>query len=446
MRDRTKATWTTVLRLAMASGTLACAPLCAAPSKGTTAYQRGIELFQQQLYEDALENFYQALYNKPDDIQLNLWMGRTAYKAGNYEEALFAYQRTLVLDENNFVARVEKARTHRELGANDDARRELAFVIERCLEPKLLLECEHILKSLPTPSRHHLHGSVTVKYEYDSNASLGTLREIPDPFRDTVMIAPTGESDSVISVTGLATYKHDTNIDGLFLKAVGLSLYREHFHQNSLDLMMLKGSGGVDYVCLPWLFTAHLEKSYTWMRWDLNRNNWGFGGSLSRKFGDKFTLRLRGSHTERHHYSSSSGGNTHGHVNYGSLDGVYRFSPKHTLVIELASRYAKSPATEHTTSNFFQLKERATYLWKPWDRVTVDSTIYFRKDWYQEAHRTYTDRKRCDFAFSIKGGVSVNVWKCFVWVLDAEYLNNDSNIPSSKYNAKRVGTGMRGIF
>jgi Tfp pilus assembly protein PilF len=110
----------------LASGTLPSRG-GAAPTSPEAARQarlhndRGMDLYRERRYADALAEFIAATTLSPHDAQAANNVGFVHYKLGQHEEARKWLERTIAIDAQRAVAWLNLGDTHEKLGRREDA-------------------------------------------------------------------------------------------------------------------------------------------------------------------------------------------------------------------------------------------------------------------------------------------------------------------------------------
>lgn len=62
----------------------------------TEIFQDGVLLFNNSEFQKAYDVFSKLVRKDPSNMDLNFYLGRSAYESGDYETAIFAYDRMLI--------------------------------------------------------------------------------------------------------------------------------------------------------------------------------------------------------------------------------------------------------------------------------------------------------------------------------------------------------------
>jgi Ca-activated chloride channel homolog len=75
-------------------------PKVSLASTADTKALEGMNLYQNQQFNQASEKFYEAHQEKPNDPKISYNLGNSRYKQGNYEKALQSYSRSMEQESN----------------------------------------------------------------------------------------------------------------------------------------------------------------------------------------------------------------------------------------------------------------------------------------------------------------------------------------------------------
>lgn len=179
------------------------------------------ESFKNSDFKNSYELSQKICKNSCADINLNLIMGKSAFKLGMYDEALAAFDRVLVLDENNIDARLQSAIIYQKSGNYELLKLELENLKndERLKEEEKIL-VSNMLKSIKKQEKTKAqintpYASVGFGYGYDSNPKKQNLKDsylpIPQLGFNFPISGAEHEPASSILTTLNAGYKKQVN-------------------------------------------------------------------------------------------------------------------------------------------------------------------------------------------------------------------------------------------
>lgn len=92
-------------------------------STGKTDFKKGLSLFESGQYRFAYAQLLKAFDQNPENLELNFYLGRSAFEIQEYEMAVMAYERILMAAPGENRVKLELARAFYGLGANNSARK-----------------------------------------------------------------------------------------------------------------------------------------------------------------------------------------------------------------------------------------------------------------------------------------------------------------------------------
>lgn len=134
---------------------------------GWAAYQNGN-------YDKAYDLFSKAFRADPGNADINFALGEAARKKGKLSHAVFAYDRVLMADPDHAKARYGKAEALKALGQTDEARAELAALLDRPLDADLRRAAQQSISDIDGGERElDLQAELFVSMFYDDNINFG---------------------------------------------------------------------------------------------------------------------------------------------------------------------------------------------------------------------------------------------------------------------------------
>jgi len=136
-----------------------------------TKYKQSLEFFKEKKYEKSYLLLEELFNIKANDININFYLGRSAYEIKKYDEAISAYERFLFEKPNNYRVKLEMARSLFMTKSFKEAKK---LFLEVKKDPKIpkasLVIIEYYLQLIDKSiSKHFFNGVVMLGVIYDSN-------------------------------------------------------------------------------------------------------------------------------------------------------------------------------------------------------------------------------------------------------------------------------------
>lgn len=136
--------------------------------------KKGHDQFMAGKAEEALDTFYQAFEEAPDNPDVNFMLGRAAFETRDFEAAAMAFERVLITNPEAVRAKLELARSYFNLGAFEMSRAHFLEVLGKNPPEKvrenISMFLEKIDEILEKMKPHQFSGSLTLGLTYDNNA------------------------------------------------------------------------------------------------------------------------------------------------------------------------------------------------------------------------------------------------------------------------------------
>ena len=219
---------------------------------------KGLELFKKKNYNQAYFEFKQSSDQNLSDLKSIYYLGLSATKIGDFDSAMAAYERLLILDESNDRARLELAKLYLFKGRNDEAVSLFKQVLSHNPPPKVRKNIEILLAKIEAKEKKSfisLYVSANVGYDSNPGAYPGD-QVLIDFFSDEYGVPKEGvgiENESGSSGYALesAYLTHIYDIgekDGLFLESRLYGLNQNYFSASDYDITYFNLYSGLGYL------------------------------------------------------------------------------------------------------------------------------------------------------------------------------------------------------
>lgn len=208
----------------------------------SVSYEKAKKLYLEQSYEEAYPLLSTLYLNALDNIELNFYLGRSAYELKEYPAALAAFERVTFLDPNNFENQIELARTQYKLGLYDEAKTNFK-VIRKAPEVTegMKKTIDYYLESIAKQQqRNFLFLTARGGLLYDSNVNFGSADESYTLPTYGIFPAAQSRSDMAHEETAGLTHLYDIGERGGVVLRNRFSLYnRSYFDETDYNMMLL---------------------------------------------------------------------------------------------------------------------------------------------------------------------------------------------------------------
>jgi tetratricopeptide (TPR) repeat protein len=172
-------------------------------------------------------------------VNLNFYLGRSAYESGHYEMALAAFERVEMLDPSNLSNKLEMARTYFMLKMYEDAQFAFTEVLKNPNIPQNVrtnIEL-YLSKVSKVQEKSFTYASVNLDYVYDSNVNYGSLDSDYNIYVNIPVHTET-LADSAGQLYGDVTNIYDIgNKNGFAIKNRLVGLVKDYLTENDYDTM-----------------------------------------------------------------------------------------------------------------------------------------------------------------------------------------------------------------
>ncbi len=132
--------------------------------------EAGRRLLAEQRYAEAYTRLFAVFERYPDDPEVNFLLGRAAFEKGDYEAAIMAFDRVLIVHPEAMRVKLEIARCYYRLQSYATARHYLQEVLDADPPAAVKGNIQMMLDRIEARERRHfLHGSLMAGLSYDDN-------------------------------------------------------------------------------------------------------------------------------------------------------------------------------------------------------------------------------------------------------------------------------------
>ncbi len=382
------------------------------------------------------------------DPRFDLWLGIAALEAGHADRAVFALERSLLVEPRNHRARLELGRAFYSLGNQVAARREFERVLAQDPPPnvrsrvaKFITALDRLDQSLKTT----YSGYVGLRSGIDSNINSATADSRVDiPALGEVLLDDAGretEDEFVEMEAGFELQQALTKFSGVFASA---SLrHRENVSDEDFDLGVASLRAGV----VAAVGRDRLRVPVTWQKLFLSQDSYrtlkSVGVEWLRQLDPANQWTLFGQ-AGQFRYSENTSLDVD--LKLAGAAWMHRWTQASLLVassLYAGNERAENRAAEHNGKAYYGA--RLGLEWQRWARHQPFVSATFQAAEYDANDPVFGTRREDDFLELRLGWV----WNLRpAWKASAEYsaIRNTSNIDLYEYDRDQVTAGVRYDF
>lgn len=241
-------------------------------------------------YDISLMMSKEFIQTTPQSINANLLLGNSAFMLKHYHEALAAYERVLILDENNIYARMQTAEIYNQTNNKKLLKLELDYLKTQILSQEQTKRVNALSKNTTTQkqTKDNLFGAVSIGLLYDTNvdSSMGD-KTFDVPALNTVLRGKKEES-GIAHFENVYLYGNikSQTYDNLGFKG-SLNIYNKDYFDSDYannDLTYLSLKAGPAYSVDKYAFALPLKVEKIFLDYKNYLTTLGIGLEASRYF------------------------------------------------------------------------------------------------------------------------------------------------------------------
>ncbi len=249
-----------------------------------SSYDKAKLLFENKEYQQAYDTFYKLFEKNMQDPNINFYLGRSAYMLKDFELAITAYERVLMIDPNATRSKLEIAKCYFELKEYKKAQTLFLETIKENMPVNVKQNIELYLSAINSKIQtNFFSGSAVLGINYDTNINnradtdTFTIPGVIDGITNQPIKAANSTKDEAgfahqeaISLNHMYSFDEDVNIKNDFV-FFSKSLFKSHdkdiglFQYSPALSVVYGGKILVDYALLfdkIWLSTKPLLSDY----------------------------------------------------------------------------------------------------------------------------------------------------------------------------------------
>lgn len=408
-------------------------------------------LYAEQRYQEAYQLGFKHLAEEAGKPSFDMIFGVAAQRAGELDQAIFAFERVLMYDSKTQVARFELARTHFLLGNHMTARHNFNRLLAADPQPPNeamkrvqwylaaidAKESGKAIASSDAVTRYHLGARVG----FDSNPRNSThhskVETILGPYSPDDV-----ESDTFHDVyAGVNRYQQQGESWGWFLGG-DASLRGYHDDQDDMDNYSLGAQAGGILLGKTWRLSLPLQASWQ-ARDDKDKSKvlvLAIGTEFNHRLTAKADYTLFGQlaaidYTPTNYRDSKS--------YTGGLIFSYRTSDQVKIFAGpiMGKETADKDAGEHNAKDFYGLRTGLGYTTT--ERQRIDINLSYLNAKHKQGQFIFDHKIREDHQVGMGVKYSYRYPKDWLFDLGVKHSYHDSNIDLYSYHRTQVSAGVR---
>ncbi|WP_345978553.1 surface lipoprotein assembly modifier [Sulfurimonas sp. HSL3-2] len=391
------------------------------------SYEKADQFYKAKEYEKAVAEA-KASTDEYQTPRLHLLWAKSAEALGSLNEAMSAYERVLILDENNSEAKTALIRLYKQSGKD-----ELAYEMSDSLKPAGQ-------RSSPDP----LKAKASAAIGYDSNINVTPGSGVLDNYYGTT------NNEGVLSTmfsrfTGDVSYRDNfQENNGAYYKGAARVYYQNNFKESRYNLFSgsLEVGGGYKedgydlYIPLVYDDVYYLDKKLF--------HQYALSPRLTMFLTDELICNLNASYTKRY-YSGSSNQKIDIDI-LGSAVDLYYIFDKNYLFLKTAYETFHTGDTGGTlfiNKRIFTASLGVNYKVVPWLIARIDyKFIYASFDDDVATIYTTDNTRRLDNLHQVELKLSHNLKDNLELYLSDRYAKNTSNYVPAEYSKNIIMLGI----
>ena len=307
--------------------------------------------------EAALEAAFQAMIADPGNLELTLAYARIAIDVGDYETAIGALERILIVSPDLPTVRADLGILYFRLKSYPMARQHLKRALASGqLSAAQTQRAERILLSLDaTDRKHRFSGRVTAGFRYQSNANSGPDSDVVRAAGLDVVLDDDFQEQDDGDFFAIARGRHNYDFqrqDYLSWETTAFFFTKRQFDVEDIDAITLEGTTGPRWQPLPvqwkgFSIRPHFVANIVFRDDDRLSNVYGMGMDFLYASERRYRITARFQHRQRDYNATDARPfveEREGHENYFAVDYRYLIRQNLTLYgrLDVIDRSAKT--------------------------------------------------------------------------------------------------------
>jgi len=417
-------------------------------------FKSALSDFKEGKFKSAYDKFNTLFENRSDDLEVNFYLGRSAYEIGLYEDALSAYERVLISEPKSYRSRLELGRVYLKLGDLDSAKFEFYDVLAS--KPPLNVK-NNILTLLDkiesSRTRHKFNAMLKIGVGYDSdiNANPGQselLNYLVDQydFNPTNTTADKLLKDSFVHETLHVSHIYDGGMRGRYYSNSSFMVYNQnHNRYSEFDILYMKATTALSNRMDRYEWALPLEVDKFKYGSDPLLHSFAFAPSVTWNLDKSSKVNLWARFRRKIYDTSSNSGRDSDVKEAGS----YFFKNFKNMSFSLGYSYLDEDKRDNASSDPFidkTIHSVKIALSRPIANVLLSAQYAYRRFDFKDLIGPKSTQNREDDYHSFYTSLSYEVFKGYSAELSYQYIKDKSNYIPTDYDKQIVSLSMVHYF
>lgn len=236
-----------------------------------------MKLFKQGQYEPAYQLFSKLYLSVLSDVNVNFFLGRSAYETGRYEIALAAFERVDTLEPTNVRNKLEIARTQYQLKMFEDARLGFEEILSNpSLPDTVRTNIELFVSRIDNQlQKSFFFATAKLGVTYDSNVNYGAFDKtysLPDYGK---FLSNRPSDDFALDIDLALVHIYDIGQKNAFSLRNKLSLFNRTYNTlEEYDITYLSYNPALVYQDLNNIYELNLMIDHMWLHQESYLNSY----------------------------------------------------------------------------------------------------------------------------------------------------------------------------
>jgi len=420
----------------------------------TVDFKSALSDFKDEKFKSAYEKFNTLFENRSDDLEVNFYLGRSAYEIGLYEDALSAYERVLISEPKSYRSRLELGRIYLKLGDLDAAKFEFYDVLASKPPLSVKKNISILLDKIEEArTRHKVNVmlKVGIGYDTDINANPGQS-ELLNYLVDQYDLNPTNTTadkvlkDSFIHETLHASHIYDGGMRGRYYSNSSVMVYNQnHNRYSEFDILYMKATTALSNRMGRYEWTLPLEVDKFKYGSDPLLHSFAFAPSVTWKLDKSSKINVWAKFRRKIYDRSLNSGRDSDVIEAGS----YFFKNFKNMRLSLGYSYLDEDKKDSTSSDPFidkTIHSAKVALSRPIANALLSAQYAYRRFDFKDLIGPKSTESREDDYHSFYTSLSYEVFKGYNAELSYQYIKDKSNYIPTDYDKQIVSLSMVHYF